>query len=114
VAFHVAIGANGSAYKSSCRTLVMNFPTKSIFSDRAIHSCCLVSLFAGIADAATDVGIGGCGLGGVFGRFEMRTCMQVFMENEVVEVIDLAKHVRGLRGMGLLGCEVLVRSGTGS
>lgn len=105
MSFEVAVFANSSALESGHCAFMMSFTAKELCAGRTLDVCCFFHFGVGIADAATNVGISwGCS-GGVFGGFEIRTGMQVFVEDEIVEVGSLAKVAGYFRSIQFLGCK---------
>lgn len=105
MSFEVAVLANSSAQESGHCAFMMSFTAKELLGGGTLDVCCFVRFGVGIADAATNVGISwGCS-GGVFGGFEMRTGMHVFVEHEIIEVGSLAKVGSYFRSIQFLGCK---------
>lgn len=111
MALEVAIEANSNTMESGNATFTVSFLAKRLFRRGASHVRCFVSPLIGIADAAANIGVGWGRGGAVFSCFKGRTGMDIFMKNEVVEMMGLA-HVDGdLLGIELLGYKGIVRVG---
>jgi hypothetical protein len=110
VALEVAVVAHSLPFESGEGTFKMSFLTESLFGGGAIHACCFVSLFVGVADAATNIGVGWGRSRAVFTCFESRTDMHVFMEDEVVEVLSLADIDTDFLNIELLGYQTLLET----
>ena len=99
----VSVAANNNAFESGGSTLMMSLPTEQVFGRGTSHGSCLLGLFVGIADAATNVGIGGSGGLGVLGCLKSGTDMHIFVQDQVVEVGSLADIDGYLLSIVLLG-----------
>jgi hypothetical protein len=108
VTFEVAVQANDFALEPSRRAFTVSFLAKSFFSSGARHVCCLISFFVGIANTATNVGVGRSGGGVIFSLFEIRADVDVFVENEVVEMESLAHIDSNFMNIELLGYMTLL------
>lgn len=84
MALKVAVISNNDTFESGHGALVMSFSTKEVIGRGAFHHCGFFCLLVGVADAATDVGVGWGSGNSVFGCLELRTDMHVFVEDEVV------------------------------
>lgn len=107
VALEVAVAANGSTFESSSGTLTVSFGAEGFFSRTTSHVCCFVDLLVSVADGATDVRVGRSRDGIKLSGRESRTDMEVFVEDQVIEVMSLAKVGGDLWGVEFLGCKNL-------
>ncbi len=108
--FKVAVFANSSALKSCHGTFMVSFAAKELLGGRTLDVCCFIGLGVGIADAATNVGINWRCSGIVFGGFEVRADVHIFVENEIVEVGSLTNVGRHFRSIQFLGCNNTLES----
>lgn len=81
VPLKVAVVTHDDALQSGHRALAMRLLAERLFGGDAGHRSCLISLFFGIADAPSDIGVAWGGGGGELGVLESWTDVHVFVED---------------------------------